>query len=177
MHWKFDVCHGYRYYDSIDKPPKEEFLNLYRLKYDDIALSREQSMFHADGVANSLVITLYDDRYRNGIMAHITGFDSAPDFLRPENIVNTMLTTLAENDSLDYSKLEATLSGEGAIEYKPQIKSVIVREQLNKHNIKIIAEDLDRGFYKTVYMKPSIGKVFVHRTSTCYYNEELKNIK
>ena len=50
-----------------------------------------------------------------GILAHISGLSTAPIELKPEEIINTLLSAMHVSTTADIQNLEATLSGEGTV--------------------------------------------------------------
>ncbi len=131
---------------------------------DDYKIGRKSDLIGTDGVGTCLVITLYDRRRKMGMLAHISGFSTAPEEMRPEKVIDTLLHALYISGDSGLQDLEATLSGEGYILVGSRRKSPIVRKKLQESGIKIVGEDLDQGPARLVFLHCDTGVVEIYRT-------------
>ena len=130
---------------------------------NEFVVGEGRDLIGTDGVSSCLVITLWDVQKKRGALAHISGLDDSPEELRTERIVDTLLHQLDGSGKIDYSKLEATLSGEGIILFKGQRNSSIVRTKIKDYGIPIIGEDLCRAPGRLVFLYCDTGGVEVYR--------------
>ena len=137
--------------------------NCYRfVDLDKYMIGKSPSLICTDSVTSDLALTLYDPKNKIGALAHITGWDSVPETIKPEKIVSTLCKRLGAFGDLDLRKLEATLVGEGGI-ISGRKNSSVVRSQLQKYKIPIIGEDLGKSYSRLVFLHCDEGKVEVYR--------------
>lgn len=154
------------------KPQEEKFKtfdyfpchNKYKfVGQDRFVIGKDKDLIGTDGITLCLAITLYDPSRKIGALAHISGFGDVSERLEPEKVIDTLLSELNLSESLDISKLEATLSGEGMVINEERRNSSIVREKLNEYKIPIIGEDLCKAPGRLVFLNCDTGVVEVHR--------------
>jgi chemotaxis receptor (MCP) glutamine deamidase CheD len=113
-------------------------------------------------VNSCLAITLYDPITKKGALAHIKNTQN-PMKLKPKRVISTLLEKIDGSSTLDYKRLEASLSGEGALPKGRTRISPIVRKTIQDYGINIIGEDLKKGHTRAVSLDCSTGKVKVYR--------------
>lgn len=131
--------------------------------WDDYDVS--STSLWTDGIGSCLAIALYVPDLKVGTLAHISGVPCPsiiPEAVYPENIVNTMASTLSKY------RMEAVLAGEDG---KRDI-SEFVKRSLNALNIPIIGEDLGnfssyRG--RELHLDCQNGEVTIYRLPTSQF--------
>lgn len=138
--------------------------NFKSVDWDKLKVGEGKDLIGTECVGPCLAITLYDPYIKKGVLAHLTQQRFAPDELKPENIVDTLLHNLNGCGNLDPRKLEASLAGESFIGLERELRSPFVKAKLMESGIPIIGEDLKgKRIGRSVFLYCATGKIEVYR--------------
>jgi|SRR3989344_5111541 len=123
---------------------------------EDYGFASGTAVLRTDGIGPCLGIVIYSPERKYGSLAHISGFRKVPKVVRPENIVETMLSGMD-----NHTALVAYLAGES---WTDDDVSRTVAKQLEKNGVMVMDTDLGivpKGRSMLLYCDS--GKVEVYR--------------
>jgi chemotaxis receptor (MCP) glutamine deamidase CheD len=152
MHENFEV--------KIMFPVYTDYTNL-RI-WDKYVKGKENDLLRAEGIFYGLAITLYDPKTRRGVVAHISGKDEGK--WHPENVIDTLLKKLSEDEDIDCKRIQASLTGESISDLFGMRMSAKVENKTQELGINLIGKDLGKWMgEKIVFLHCNSGKVEVYR--------------
>ncbi len=133
----------------------------------EVKVVRGEAILSAYGVGSCVVLALYEPKTRTGGLAHILlphGADGS--FKHPKGAIEELLKHFSDM-GIDRSQIVAKIAG-GSTMFGELLQTSIgernvieTKEQLKRHSITLVAEDVYGNWGRTVFFNVGTGEVLI----------------